>query len=45
VNESEWDDFLTAVLDRYRPVAADGAREANTFKFYQMEVVLTAAPA
>jgi trans-aconitate methyltransferase len=40
--ESVWDDFLKAVLDRYQSVAADGAGDANTFKFYQMEVELRA---
>lgn len=33
-------EFITAVLDRYQRVAADKAEEANTFKFYQMEVEL-----
>jgi len=28
------------VLDRYAKVAADSPGEANTFKFYQMEVEL-----
>ena len=32
--------FITEVLDRYRMVAADNPQEENTFKFYQMEVVL-----
>jgi trans-aconitate 2-methyltransferase len=40
--EAEWDAFITDVLDRYRSVAADGPHDANTFKFYQMEVELTA---
>jgi trans-aconitate 2-methyltransferase len=42
--ESEWQAFVTDVLDRYQPVAADTPQEVNTFKFYQMEVVLTPAP-
>ncbi len=33
--------FITDVLDRYRPVAADRPDEENTFKFYQMDVTLT----
>jgi trans-aconitate methyltransferase len=40
----EWDAFIADVLDRYRAAAADGPREANTFKFYQMEVLLAPAP-
>jgi trans-aconitate methyltransferase len=42
--EGEWQAFVTDVLDRYRSVAADSPQEVNTFKFYQMEVVLTPAP-
>jgi trans-aconitate 2-methyltransferase len=42
--ESEWHDFITEVLDQYQGVAADSPQEANTFKFYQMEVVLAPAP-
>jgi trans-aconitate methyltransferase len=38
--ESDWPAFITEVLDRYRTVAADSPDEANTFKFYQLEVVL-----
>ncbi len=41
--ESEWHPFIWDVLDRYQSVAADGPSERNTFKFYQMEVVLTPA--
>lgn len=41
--EAEWDAFIADVLDRYRAVAADGAQDANTFKFYQMQVELTAS--
>ena len=41
--ESEWEPFITGVLDRYRSVAADSSQEANTFKFYQMEVELVSA--
>jgi trans-aconitate 2-methyltransferase len=39
--EAEWLAFITDVLDRYQAVAADDPTENNTFKFYQMEVVLT----
>jgi trans-aconitate methyltransferase len=42
--ESEWQAFVTDVLDRYQSVAADSPQEVDTFKFYQMEVVLTPAP-
>ena len=38
--ESESSEFIIEVLDRYRTVAADTPQEANTFKFYQLEVVL-----
>jgi trans-aconitate methyltransferase len=41
--ESDWPAFITEVLDRYRLVAADNPGGANTFKFYQMEVVLQPA--
>jgi trans-aconitate methyltransferase len=41
--EAEWAAFINDVLDRYRAVAADKPGEENTFKFYQMEVVLTPA--
>jgi trans-aconitate methyltransferase len=34
--------FVTEVLDRYQDVAASNSQEANTFKFYQLEVVLEA---
>jgi trans-aconitate 2-methyltransferase len=40
VPEGERDAFINDVLDRYQPIAADNPSEANTFKFYQMEVVL-----
>ncbi|HQR53927.1 MAG TPA: methyltransferase domain-containing protein [Burkholderiales bacterium] len=39
--EAEWGAFITDVLDRYRSVAASTPAENNTFKFYQMEVLLT----
>jgi trans-aconitate methyltransferase len=42
--EGEWPAFITEVLDRYQAVAAGGPREANTFKFYQMQVELAPAP-
>jgi trans-aconitate methyltransferase len=38
--ESECPAFIGEVLDRYRTVSADSPQEANTFKFYQLEVVL-----
>jgi trans-aconitate methyltransferase len=41
--ESEWDAFISDFLDRYRSVAADGPQDANTFKFYQMDVLLAPA--
>jgi trans-aconitate 2-methyltransferase len=34
--------FITDVLDRYQAVAAEHTGEENTFKFYQMTIVLTA---
>jgi trans-aconitate methyltransferase len=40
---SDWLAFITDVLDQYRTVAADTSKEANTFKFYQLEVVLEPA--
>jgi trans-aconitate 2-methyltransferase len=39
--QNQWQPFITDVLDRYQSVAANNASELNTFKFYQMEVVLT----
>jgi len=41
--ESDWPTFIMEVLDRYRSLAADSPQEANTFKFYQFEVVLEPA--
>jgi len=38
--ESEKPAFVNDVLDRYQFVAADRPGEENTFKFYQMDVVL-----
>jgi trans-aconitate methyltransferase len=43
VPEREWPAFISDVLDRYQSVAAESPQEMNTFKFYQMEVVLTPA--
>ncbi len=40
--KSERSAFITEILDRYRLVTADGPQEENTFKFYQLEVVLVA---
>ncbi|AFY62674.1 trans-aconitate 2-methyltransferase [Synechococcus sp. PCC 6312] len=42
--ESEWESFITDVLDSYQLVAADNPEEVNTFKFYQMEVEITPVP-
>jgi trans-aconitate methyltransferase len=44
VPEREWNAFITDVLDRYQTIAADTPSEVNTFKFYQMEVVLDVEP-
>ena len=38
--EAERPAFITNVLDRYQPVAADRPGEENTFKFYQMDITL-----
>lgn len=38
--ESAWLEFINDVLDAYRQVAAERPEEANTFKFYQMDVEL-----
>ena len=35
--------FVADVLDRYQMVAADEPGEENTFKFYQMDITLSAA--
>jgi trans-aconitate methyltransferase len=43
VPAGEWPAFISEVLDAYRAVAAKRPEEANTFKFYQMQV--TFAPA
>ncbi len=43
--DSEKPAFVTDVLDRYRPVAADKPGEENTFRFYQMDVTLVPATA
>ncbi len=40
---TQWDHFITEVLDRYQTLVADNASEMNTFKFYQLVVELTAA--
>lgn len=37
---TQWDAFINDVLDRYQAIAAESPAERNTFKFYQMEVVL-----
>ncbi len=41
--ESDWDEFIEAVLDAYQTVASTSAADANTFKFYQLELVLAPA--
>jgi trans-aconitate 2-methyltransferase len=33
--------FVTDVLDRYQPVAADAPGEENLFRFYQMDITLS----
>jgi SAM-dependent methyltransferase len=38
--ESDWPAFISDVLDRYRTVADLSPAEANTFEFYQLEVLL-----
>jgi trans-aconitate 2-methyltransferase len=40
IPEESWNDFITEVLDRYRTVASETEADANTFKFFQMEVEL-----
>lgn len=42
IPENDWHEFITDVLDRYRTVASESEQDANTFKFYQMEVELAA---
>ncbi len=42
--EADWNAFITDVLDRYQLVAADNPQENNTFKYYQLEVLLTPTP-
>jgi trans-aconitate methyltransferase len=42
--ESDWPAFIADVLDQYRTIAAHRPQEANTFKFYQLEVVLEPGP-
>jgi trans-aconitate methyltransferase len=39
--ETQWDAFITDVLDRYQSIAAANPSEVNTFKFYQLEVALS----
>jgi trans-aconitate methyltransferase len=41
--ESDWPAFIIEVLDQYSTVTANSPQEANTFKFYQLEVVLEPA--
>jgi trans-aconitate 2-methyltransferase len=40
--ESERLNFVNDVLDRYRPVACNAPGEENFFRFYQMDIILTA---
>ena len=42
--QSEWSNFISEVLDSYETVAADDPREVNTFKFYQLELLLASTP-
>ena len=42
IPDAERRDFIMDVLDRYRLVAADEPSEENTFKFYQMDITLSA---
>jgi len=43
VPEAERDAFVVDVLDHYQTVVAERSQEANTFKFYQMEIELVPA--
>ena len=43
--EAERPEFINDVLNRYQAVAADRSGEENTFKFYQMDINLSAADA
>jgi trans-aconitate 2-methyltransferase len=43
--ESEWEAFIVEVLEEYRAAVSENDEDANTFKFYQMEVVLVRASA
>jgi trans-aconitate methyltransferase len=43
VPAAEWPAFISEVLDAYQAVAAESPLEANTFKFYQMQVTLAPA--
>jgi len=40
--EAERLNFVRDVLDRYRPVACNAPGEENFFRFYQMDIILTA---
>jgi trans-aconitate 2-methyltransferase len=42
IPQSEWPTFICEVLDLYETFAADGPQDANTFKFYQLELLLQA---
>jgi trans-aconitate methyltransferase len=43
VPPGEWPEFISEVLDAYHVAAAERPEEANTFKFYQMQVTLEPA--
>ena len=40
--QSDWEPFITEVLDRYQSVVAISPQDASTFKFYQLQVELRA---
>lgn len=39
--ENTWPAFVAEVLDLYQSVASNGPDERNTFKFYQLDIVLS----
>jgi SAM-dependent methyltransferase len=43
VPAGEWPAFISDVLNTYQAVAAENPKEANTFKFYQMQITLAHA--
>ncbi len=40
IPKDQEDSFIGEVLDRYRQVASRGPEDANTFRYYQVEIVL-----